>query len=235
MKYCVVHGSPRRGNTYHAAKLMMQELERYGSCEFTEFFLPKDMPYLCLGCFTCFMQSESKCPHSNVVQPIAESIKAADALIFTSPVYVLGESAQMKALLDHLGWLFMVHRPDESMFKKSAMIISTTAGAGTKHPIRTIARSLRWWGLRRIDSCGIKLYSLNWDEIAQKRRSRIEQTIRQKSRRFYQAAKASKRPAGFFARFMFPLMRGMISKYEHDNADYVYWKQNGWLDGEKPY
>lgn len=34
----------------------------------------------------------------------------------------------MKAFLDHYGYRWMVHRPEEKMFRKQAVCISTAAG-----------------------------------------------------------------------------------------------------------
>lgn len=48
MKAVVFHGSPRKGNTYTAAKLFMEELSRCGEVSFTEFFLPKDIQAICI-------------------------------------------------------------------------------------------------------------------------------------------------------------------------------------------
>ena len=36
----------------------------------------------------------------------------------------------MKAWLDHYGWRWIVHRPEEKMFSKRGVVISTAAGAG---------------------------------------------------------------------------------------------------------
>ena len=44
----------------------------------TEFFLPKDMPHFCAGCFSCFLRGENACPHADLVQPIARAIGAID-------------------------------------------------------------------------------------------------------------------------------------------------------------
>jgi len=65
----------------------------------------------------------------------------SDALIFTTPVFVLNINGAIKALLEHFGFMFMVHRPRLQMFGKIAYILATTAGARTKTAIKTIAEN----------------------------------------------------------------------------------------------
>ncbi len=96
--------------------------KKYGDVEFTEFFLPKAMPYFCNGCFNL---GEDKCPNAKYVEPIKEGMRETDGLRFSSPVYFMSESAQIKALLDHFGHIYMSHRPMEEMFSKVAMVIYT--------------------------------------------------------------------------------------------------------------
>ena len=56
----------------------------------------------------------------------------ANVIILASPVYVFHATGAMKAFLDHYGYRWMVHSPEESMFKKQGVCISTAAGAGMK-------------------------------------------------------------------------------------------------------
>lgn len=53
----------------------------------------------------------------------------------------------MKAFLDHYGYRWMVHRPEESMFRKQGVCISTAAGAGLKSTNKDMADSLFFWGV----------------------------------------------------------------------------------------
>lgn len=62
-------------------------------------------------------------------------------MIFESPVYVYHVTGSMKAFLDHYGYRWMLHRPEESMFHKQAVCISTAAGAGMKSTNKDMADS----------------------------------------------------------------------------------------------
>ena len=81
----VFHGSPRKGNTYNATKIFMDELSKYENVNFTEFFLPKDLPVFCTGCTLCLGGKREKCPNAQYVAPIFDAILKADAFIFATP------------------------------------------------------------------------------------------------------------------------------------------------------
>ena len=68
-------------------------------------------------------------------------------MIFTSPVYVYHCTGAMKSFLDHYGWRWMVHRPEEKIFSKQAVILSTAAGAGMKSANKDIKDSMFFWGI----------------------------------------------------------------------------------------
>ena len=236
MKLCVINGSRRGGSTEHAAKLFKAALLKQGPVEFIEFYLPKDMPEFCVGCFNCFFKGQEKCPHARYTLPMLEAMREADGLLFTTPVYVLAESAQMKAMLDHFGTLFMVHRPMPEMFSKVAMVISTTAGAGTRKSIGTVARSLRYWGVRRIRSCGMALYAVKWEEMKPQKRARFEKKLADQARAFYREVSNRERlPVRLWTRMFFAMMRKMVGSDAQDNLDRVYWQEKGWLGGGKPW
>ncbi len=233
MKICVIHGSPRKGNTYKAAQLFMEQLRKNGEVEFTEFFLSKDMPEFCCGCYNCFFKSEGKCPHSQYTQPIEQAMREADGMIFTSPVFALAESGQMKVLLDHYSYLYMSHRPMEEMFSKVAMIITTTAGAGTKNVVKPISRSLTFWGVRKIFSCRLTIFAKSWNEMNEKKQKKFSGILRSKANKFYRAAKRRKRlHTGIYTRFLFFAMKKLMSGYEDGHTDKQYWMEKGWLSGQ---
>lgn len=236
MKICIIHGSPRKGNTYRAAEIFKNGMKENGPVEFKEFFLPKDMPEFCCGCYNCFDKGEDKCPHAKYIKPIKDAMREADGLIFTSPVYVLSESGEIKAFLDHFGHIFIPHRPMEEMFSKAAVILSTTAGAGTGHSIKTIKRNLKYWGIKRIYSCGLTIFAKNWEDMKEKKQSKYSKILAKKSDKFYESVKnREKLSVRLFTRFIFFIIRGMMKSYPDGHWDKEYWREKGWLDGKKPF
>ena len=119
MNVAVFHGSPRKGNTFFATNIFMDELSKCGDVTYTEFFLPKDLPGFCNGCTLCFGGLREKCPNEQYVSPIIDTIINADALIFSTPHYgACSMPASMKTLFDHLDFLVLKVLPREEMFEK---------------------------------------------------------------------------------------------------------------------
>ncbi|MCK9222836.1 MAG: flavodoxin family protein [Limnochordia bacterium] len=233
MKVCVVHGSPKKGNTYMATGIVMEELARQGSIEFSQFFLPQDMPHFCRGCFACIERGENKCPDVGYVQPILNSMREADGLIFTSPVYVLGETGAMKVLLDHFAYIYLAHRPMEEMFSKVALVISTAAGGGTGYAMGSMSRSLRFWGVPKVHKCGFALRAKEWEEMPDTKQDKYADTLRKQARKFYDSmARRRHARTPMFTRIVFTFLKGTISKYPDGNIDKEYWRQKGWLEGK---
>lgn len=235
MKVTVIHGSPRKGNTYHAAQLFLQGMKARGEVEAKEFFLPQDMPHFCRGCFTCIYRGEEKCPDAQWMQPIVASMLESDALIFTTPVYVMSASGGMKAFLDHLPYLFLLHRPRPEMFHKQAYVLSTTAGAGLRKAENTVAVPLRYWGVRRVRRMGFRMMAESWEKLPEKRRSKMEHRISRAAGRFMDSLSKKLPPPYLFTRVLFAVFRGMQKKNTYNPLEREYWKSSGWLDGKSPF
>lgn len=122
MNITIIHGSERKGS-YHIARQFVEKLASQ-PVSISEFFLPKDMSSFCVGCANCFSKGEAFCPHYSQIEPIRLTIEKAEVIVFTTPVYVLRTSGQMKALLDHFAFQFMTHRPNAKMFSKIAVIFN---------------------------------------------------------------------------------------------------------------
>jgi len=56
----------------------------------------------------------------------------------------------MKALLDHLCVHWMVHRPDDRMFQKKAVILTNAIGWIQGGAQKDIATSLKWLGVSQV-------------------------------------------------------------------------------------
>ena len=115
MKITIIYGNQRKGSTYHCVKIIKDTFLVYEDVTFTEFFLPRDMPHFCLGCFNCFFTGELNCPHYEHVLSIVDALLNSDAIILSSPTYGFNVTGSMKALIDHLCYMWMSHRPNEKM------------------------------------------------------------------------------------------------------------------------
>ena len=75
----------------------------------------------------------------------------------------------MKALLDHYGYMWMAHRPEESMFKKQGIVISTAAGAGIKSTLKDMRDSLFFWGVAKTYQFGLPVAATSYEQINDKK------------------------------------------------------------------
>lgn len=229
MKIVVINGTEVRGCTYQIKEAFLEPL-RKGN-EIQEYYLPKDMPNFCCGCKTCFMKSELKCPHAEYVMPIWNAILSAELLVFTSPTYVMRTTGQMKALLDHFACHWMVHRPDERMFDKKAVVLANAIGVFTGGPRKDIATSLSWLGISHIKTFGIGLMEgVIWDELSKDRREIITGKVKKLSARYTNSPRA-KKGIKVWAKFTICkiMHQKFLSKEGELSADDKHWVDNGWV------
>ena len=235
MKIVIINGSPRKGNTYAATQIFKNQMSACGDVEFTEFFLPQDLPKFCNGCMLCLEKNEQLCPHAEYTLPILDAIINADGIIFTTPVFVLQTPGAVKAFLDHYAWMFIVHRARPEMFRKKVFVLSTTAGAGTKTAMKTIITNLKFWGINRIYSFGFNLFEVDIERMNPKRRTKVETKIKRYAKRFYREVVIGKKRSPYlFTRFMFYVRRSMLKKdtktFSNESADIKYWREQNWFN-----
>jgi multimeric flavodoxin WrbA len=175
MKIAVIYGTQRKSTTYNVAQQFIAQLA--GGDEVKEFFLPKDAPAFCRGCFLCF-DDFRKCPDYPVLQPIIEAMSEAELIILTSPVYVYHVTGQLKAFLDHFGFQWMPHQPNPAMFKKQALLIATAAGAGTRSTLKDMRDSMLFWGIARCYSFGRNVAAANWSGVSEKCKGAIAARVK---------------------------------------------------------
>jgi len=224
MNITVFHGSPRKGNTYKATKIFMDELSKHQNVQFIEFFMPDDLPKFCVGCQLCMESTNDNCPHFQYISPIYDAIISADALIFSTPHYgACGMSSSMKNLLDHLDFFTLTVAPREEIFSKKAFVITT--GTGSAAALKPISKFLKNWGINRVFSFGIRMFTNKWGNMAQKKQDGLEKKLRKRANRFYNAKKG--RPY-LSAIFMYHMSAFILKKYVKSGAyPYDYWEEKG--------
>lgn len=226
MRIAVFHGSPRKGNTYTAAKLFLEQLGKRGETRITEFFLPEALPVFCTGCQLCMGNPRECCPHARDVDPIAEAIFHADALVFATPHHGAGDmSAGMKNLLDHLAFLTLNVAPRPELFAQKAFVITTGTGSVTAK--KPLVRCLKHWGVNRIYALGLRMMTDAWDKMPASKRFRYEKTLRRAADRF---AAAPKRFPYLSTIGMYHASKFILKKYVGEDAyPYRYWEEKGYF------
>ena len=198
-----------------------------------EFFLPRDFGEFCVGCNSCFMKAKEKCPHYEKLIPINKAIKEADVIILTSPVYVYHVTGPMKAWLDHYGHQWMVHRPDERMFTKQAVCISTAAGKGTKSTNQDMADSLWWWGVGKIYKYGENIHAVSYKTISEEMMQKIDKNTTALAAKIKSNIGHVK--PGLKTRMFFNVMAKVQRGGGRVSVDADYWKAKGWTEGKRPW
>lgn len=228
MKTVIIHGQSHKGSTFHIAHMLAEKI----GGDTTEFFLPRDFGEFCCGCTRCIIEDEAKCPHVEKLSRITQAIDEADVIILASPVYVYHATGAMKAFLDHYGYRWIVHRPNEKMFKKQGVCISTAAGAGMKSTNKDMADSLFFWGVPKIYKFGIAVAATSWKGVNEKKKSMIEKktdSIASKIQKKNGRVRAGLKTRGFFF-----IMR-MLQKNGWNEADVRYWEEKGWTGKARPW
>ncbi len=231
MKITLIHGQNHKGSSYNIGKMFADKIN--GTNDVKEFFLPQDLGNIfCVGCYKCIKKPED-CPYYKEKQKIMDAILDSDLLIFTSPTYCMLPSAAMKTFIDLTFNYWMVHRPDERMFNKKAVVISTAAGMGAGKVTKEIANTLFYWGVPKISRLGFAVQAMNWESVNPDKKNKIEKSV---TKLAAELSKNKKVRVGFKTRFMFNMMRmmqknGMGSSPEEKE----YWQAKGWLDKGRPW
>ncbi|OQB23428.1 MAG: NAD(P)H:quinone oxidoreductase [Firmicutes bacterium ADurb.Bin182] len=232
MEIAIIHGQLHKGSTYHISSMLKDRLAEPDSVVH-EYFMPADAPGFCMGCFRCIIQGESNCPHADKVQRIAESMISSDVIIIDSPTYCLEMSGQLKTLFDHLGYMWLSHRPRKEMFKKIGVVISTAAGLGAKRVTKSIAKQMFWWGIPKVFKLPVSVSAMSWGDVSDKIKLNATKKVDSLSNLIKRGAGSAK--PGFATRFLFSVMRTMQSKNTWNLVDRDHWKSNGWLLKERPW
>lgn len=227
MKITVIHGQSHKGSTYNIAKRLCDKLDG----EVSEFFLPKDFDCFCKGCTACFFKEE-KCPDYEKLKPLTDALDNADVIILASPVYVMHATGAMKSLLDHYGYRYMVHRPEEKMFSKQAVCIATAAGAGMRSAIKDMADSMFFWGCARTYKLGVAVMETRWEMVKPGIKSKIEKKTDRLAKRIL--SRADKVKPRVITRVFFRIM-AIVQRHGFNEADVEYWKEKEWTNGKKPW
>jgi len=130
MKVVAFNGSPKpKGNTYHALKLVTDELEKQGIE--TEIITVGNKKITgCLACNKCVKSRDEKCIQVNdPVNEWIQKMKEADGILLGSPVHFASVAGNMKSFLDRA---FYVSGVNKSMLrhKVGASVVAVRRSGG---------------------------------------------------------------------------------------------------------
>lgn len=118
MKVLIFNGSPRQGNTCVAVDAMMRGMEAAGGYSVKEIKAADVSVSPCIACLNC--GCDSTCVFDDDTNDVVDAVEAADAVIFATPVYWWGMTAQLKVIVDKLYSRFTKL---ETMSKKVGVVV----------------------------------------------------------------------------------------------------------------
>lgn len=229
MRILTILGTPHKGNTRAVVDLFLDEFK---DCEKEEIILPNDFKNLCGGCANCILKGEETCPHNKEVSSIVDKIEKADLIILATPVFVGSCSSSMKALLDHLAYMWLVHRPKASMFNKVGLVLTTAGGSGVKQTTKLLKTNLFYLGVPQIYNYGVTTMKMKGNYVDYKDKDKIKKQVSKKANKIKKALE--KRKVTFKTKFFYNIFK-MTQKNGWNKTDVDYWKNQGWLDGKRPF
>lgn len=223
MKTVVVYGQKHRGNTWRLTQMLLEKLDCRKE-ETEEYFI--NGIGQCIGCYTCIMEDEMKCPHRKETDALIRSIETAELIIFSSPNYCFEMTGQMKSFCDHMAYRWMIHRPVD-MRRKIGVAISTTAGGGAGSVTKSIVRQFSWWSVGRTYQFPVAVWADNWEKISEKRMRGITRKVNKLAGKIN--CKIAKSRACIKTRLLFAVMRKMHQGEGWNKVEHEYWKANGFF------
>lgn len=229
MNIVLIHGQNHIGSSAHIGRLLAAA---FSGAEVREFFLPKDLPHFCKGCYRCIYDPHA-CPYDREKMNIMHAVLEADLLVITTPTYCMAPSAALKSFLDLTFPWWMVHRPDPRMFFKQAVVITTAAGRGMHSAIKPVKNALFYWGIPKVYTFGKAVQAMNWDQVSEKKKQEITASISRMAARIQNGAPVK---AGLKTKLVFELMRQMHKSGQGSSKEETeYWNRQGWLEKKRPW
>ena len=119
------------------------------------------------------------------------------------------------------------------MLSKKAVDISTTAGTGAGPAIKTVKRTLAYWGVPYIKTYGVAVQASCWAEVKAGKKEKIKKDMVKLAGKIRRASCGKPSP---YIRFLFHMMVLSRKNQVADlPAETGYWQENGWLNGCVPW
>jgi len=227
LKITLIHGQNHKGSTYHVARMTAEKISNH----IEEFFLPKDLSEGCSGCLACLHKGREFCPHAEQVMPILNAMLSSDVIIIGSPTYVLEMTGHLKNFFEHIYTAWIAHRPEEAMFSKTAVVVSTAAGGGMDSVTKSMARQMFFLGIPKTYQLPFRVMAASWEGV------KIKDKINKKTDKIARKIvnKKCKASPDFKLKFMFSIMRSMQKKNDFAPLDKSYWEEKKWFGKDRPW
>ena len=139
MRVLIVNGSPRpKGNTKQMIQAFCEGLETAGH-EYGVYEVCKINIHGCLACEYCHTKGNGQCVQKDDVAEIAEKLRRAETIVFSTPIYFYEMSGQMKTLLDRTNPVY-----DSDYDFRKVYLLSVAADDAPETPERALSGLQGW-------------------------------------------------------------------------------------------
>jgi multimeric flavodoxin WrbA len=232
MKVLVIMGSPRKGNTYHAAERIREIIQERVPVAWEYVMLRDAHLEDCRGCYQCFERGEEYCALKDEASLLEQKMMEADGVIFATPVYGFQVSYLMKLFIDRHGYIF--HRP--RFFRQKALLLTTAGTAGIKDVLKYLNLVSGIWGFDVAAQVGIRSHA-TFGPLPPYVIAENEKKLQRAALDFLAALNRGTRSRpGLFDVLVFHIGRAPCDELgDLAPADHQYWAGQGWLDKKRGY
>eukprot|EP00771_Trimastix_marina_P001048 gnl/Trimastix_PCT/2092.p1 GENE.gnl/Trimastix_PCT/2092~~gnl/Trimastix_PCT/2092.p1 ORF type:complete len:317 (+),score=22.52 gnl/Trimastix_PCT/2092:60-1010(+) len=220
----LINGSPRKNrSTATMLEAMITHLKAKSSSVSCRIVHIEDYHLLpCRGCAGCVTKSEDVCPlrrsSEDRFEELIEELKACDAFVITSPVYVGMVSSQIKVFLDRIAPYY--HRP--ILMGKPCIIAIATAAAYGPRVAKQLAEPIYFMGaypVAHLVTKAIKPLTATSPALMRACEHMLA----------YTALPHSEWEPHWRACYQYCFSRTLFGEVGFNPPDRAYWAQQGWL------
>jgi multimeric flavodoxin WrbA len=219
-------GCASKKHTFKAVQRFLDQLKAPGDVEVEVVALSDYRIGICRGCKVCFLRGEESCPLKDDRDLLIQKMMASDGVIFATPNYSFQVSAQLKLLLDRLGFVF--HRPRFFGKAFTSIVVQGFYGAGK------IERYLDFVGAGLGFSTVKGSCITSLEPMTEAGQREMEKLLAKQVRRF-RARLFDPEPASPSLIQLIGFRAGRtcskLTLNEHQR-DYTYYRDNGWFDSD---
>ena len=147
MKIAILNGSPRNGSTAAMANAFAEGARKAGH-EVEILHVGKMKIGGCLACEYCHGKGEGKCIQKDDMEQVMPAYKEADMIVFASPIYYFGMTAQITAAIQRV---YAIGKPAKA--KKAALLLSSASPNPYAGAIATYKDMLAYTGIEDAGIC----------------------------------------------------------------------------------
>ena len=147
MKIAILNGSPRKENTAAMVDAFSEGAKAAGH-EVEILHVGKMKIGGCLACEYCHTKGEGKCVQKDDMEKVIPAYQSADMVVFASPIYYFGMTAQMMAAIQRV---YCIGKPTKAT--KAALLLSAASPAPFDGAIATYKAICAFTGIQDMGIC----------------------------------------------------------------------------------